>query len=882
MSSTKNFTCSADGLVTNGGSGDLGAGAGAHLPVGLYSGYVFRSLLKFNLDWSGVTSLTSATLYLRTSTQSHLAFGGSPKINVRRMTAGFSEGSYSCESGYSSSTLPRWSQQGGCVSAGQSVASITGSENTWVAIDITAIAQLWFGGTANYGLTLLSDNEGSTSNTTEFQSRSTSYAPYIHIVYETNTAPDSSTATAPSGALASTATTPTFTASGHDPDSGDTCSGYDLQVDTSSAFTGTRMWTVTASTTGLTGWALSRVYAGTALIAGTTYYWRVRFKDAASVYSPWSATKQFVLNRLPAVADADLPYGAVAHVADIWNLNDLVTALTPKPQFTFTPRDPDGDAITAYDIDIQQAGVSVSGSPLTVTGSWASGAAITHKWANGLTNGTQYTVRFRVKDTFGEYSAWSTAVPFRVWYSQAIYEWNVTTAASAFSVTTTGLVGHTQLLYRSATGAGGAGAGSWKTSLPTSCAYVNIMARTCSYGTAPSQPKVGTLKLSWNTTATLPSSWGYSVPGGTQNVTQDPSNRRYGVHALQMDLDAMGATAGNCYAFQDVVVSPDQDYVLSAWWKAEGVSNCSLSIRIYVGGATSVLLKTTTLSIAAVAALNGAGWQRMVLPISSDDLKGNTSVRVLLHAIRTTPTTGAVWWDGVMLNEGTVAPPWTPALIGLPVVLDEQGVVIDGTAGGLLNLFGSAGGARDLVQLGANGLLFGGDTQVYSSQAGRLFAALPGGGTIGIEAVAAAGSRAFVGAQIAGEAVVRSVLWGDASLQGLELGDGTNPRDTNLYRAAANLLKTDDVFQAASFTGKNPIPRVYSANTNWTVPAGGDLSFIEVIVVGGGGGGGGTPATSTGQAAAGGGGGGAGCARKLISASALSAPGTTYAVTSWR
>jgi hypothetical protein len=73
-----------------------------------------------------------------------------------------------------------------------------------------------------------------------------------------------------------------------------------------------------------------------------------------------------------------------------------------------------------------------------------------------------------------------------------------------------------------------------------------------------------------------------------------------------------------------------------------------------------------------------------------------------------------------MLAEGAVLPVWTPALVGTPVVLDANGAVIDGTAGAIFRLLGSGGGARDIVELGVSGLVFGGDTEVSAPALGSL------------------------------------------------------------------------------------------------------------------------------------------------------------------
>ncbi len=63
--------------------------------------------------------------------------------------------------------------------------------------------------------------------------------------------------------------------------------------------------------------------------------------------------------------------------------------------------------------------------------------------------------------------------------------------------------------------------------------------------------------------------------------------------------------------------------------------------------------------------------------------------------------------------------------------------------------------------------------------------------------VATSGQRANLAVRVDGDTSSRAVLFGDATLSGLELGPGNAARDVNLYRAAANVLKTDDKFLAA-------------------------------------------------------------------------------------
>lgn len=86
-------------------------------------------------------------------------------------------------------------------------------------------------------------------------------------------------------------TTPEFSAIFNDPNAGDNSNYYQIQVNTKSDFTGTKMWDsgkkgMTITKTGNRSPQIS--YAGTALtLNGSTYYWRIKFWDLAGKESPW-------------------------------------------------------------------------------------------------------------------------------------------------------------------------------------------------------------------------------------------------------------------------------------------------------------------------------------------------------------------------------------------------------------------------------------------------------------------------------------------------------------------------------------------------------------------------------------------------------------------
>lgn len=110
-------------------------------------------------------------------------------------------------------------------------------------------------------------------------------------------------------------------------------------------------------------------------------------------------------------------------------------------------------------------------------------------------------------------------------------------------------------------------------------------------------------------------------------------------------------------------------------------------------------------------------------------------------------------------------------------------------------------------------------------------------------------------------------------------GDGTASPDTNLYRSAANTLKTDDsLVVGGSFTPSTGYllkQRVYiTANGSFTKASYTGIRAVHVRLVGGGGGGGGAATTAAGQSSAGGGGGGGGYSEKLILVASLASSET--------
>ena len=212
MASTRNFPCSADTLVAQSGSSEMGAGKDDHLPIGLWGSYLFRSYLKFTPDWSGMTKIVSAQLHLRTSNQYHIGFGSSPRVIIDAVASSggnFVENSSvgSCNGGSWGTGSTNWGNQPAVTAADSVSPAITTTESAWVSLDLTEMVKYWApaaaGGGAgpNYGLRIRSYDETSQSRTTEFYSREQgTNDPYISVTYESNNAPATPTTTAPASA----------------------------------------------------------------------------------------------------------------------------------------------------------------------------------------------------------------------------------------------------------------------------------------------------------------------------------------------------------------------------------------------------------------------------------------------------------------------------------------------------------------------------------------------------------------------------------------------------------------------------------------------------------------------------------------------------------
>lgn len=211
---------------------------------------------------------------------------------------------------------------------------------------------------------------------------------------------------------AKTTLTPTFSAIFSDTDTPDTGNSYQIQVNTSSDFSGTSMWdsTKTAFSPAVSNNTRSSniTYNGSSFAAGTQYFWRIMFWDNNDLESTWSTTSNFITAGPPQNPSALLTEGRV----------NPVTIVAGYPNFSAFYTDPNGDSATYYEIEIN------SSPTFTGTVMWDTGKTATSITSNTrspdytydgvpLTNTNNiYYWRIRFWDSDDTVSDWSSTAQF--------------------------------------------------------------------------------------------------------------------------------------------------------------------------------------------------------------------------------------------------------------------------------------------------------------------------------------------------------------------------------------------------------------------------------------------------------------------------------------
>lgn len=378
-----------------------------HHPIGKWpAGFVTRSLLYFPISFSGMVSITSATLHLRvfdTAGVRHAGQGSSSaSLEIRRKTSSWPETSNHGENSWGTGRGLDWGDVTGGTDteSGKAVHTYSvGSHGDWTAKDITDIVTAWFNGNANHGIMLKNQNESSSSESKEFGSRHLSgYVPYIEIVYTTNTQPNAPDDLAPTGGeVRHTGSSVVLSGRRDDPDSGDYISQYRVQVWTNDGSLKLADDTVNPGGSPTT---FSRTING--LPTNETLKWRAMTADKEVDWGPWSGYQTFELNTIPNVPTLALLESPTTDVK----------TLTPTFKVTHNDADPGDTEAFKYQIQLQLAdgtavwdsGEVTLGTPVTTVSKLYDGTAL--QWA------TAYRWRARTQDEDGQWSSYSSYSTF--------------------------------------------------------------------------------------------------------------------------------------------------------------------------------------------------------------------------------------------------------------------------------------------------------------------------------------------------------------------------------------------------------------------------------------------------------------------------------------
>lgn len=298
---------------------------------------------------------------------------------------------------------------GGTVKWDTGIQGMTATTNGYRSPDFTyAGSSLGWSGVTYYWRIRFGDNHGAMSDWSATQ----------NFTMHSNSAPTVPTSLLTEGATNPTEVidlTPEFSAIFNDPNTGDTGVQYEIEVNTSSAFSGTVMWdsnltSMTATAIGARSPNIS--YAGTALsLNGATYYWRIRFVDNYGGLGAWSSTAQFTMNNLPYATDLTTE-----------TYIDPIKVYDITPEFRARFNDADSGATGIYfQINVNTAsnfsGITMWDSNKTSMTAVPAGSLIADKSYAGSAlslNGNIYYWRIKFWDENNSESAWSSTANFRM------------------------------------------------------------------------------------------------------------------------------------------------------------------------------------------------------------------------------------------------------------------------------------------------------------------------------------------------------------------------------------------------------------------------------------------------------------------------------------
>jgi hypothetical protein len=420
---TKIWAISKEQSVADFSGSDRGNGKDDHAPVGLWTGVVFRDLMKFANIWTGVYQITKAELWVKRTGQVHVAFGATPRVLVRRLTAAFTENGGG-ENSWSTSATTVFGGPS-TTATGEADSGVLGTgENAWSRWDITDIVEAWApatvlkrsgsagGAATNHGVKVFAYDEGSTARTTEFYSIRSSAAnrPYIKLTYSDNAPPNAPTITSPVGSstpevIGTASGTEDTTAFGFsDTDAGDTCASVQAQYydefatdDGAGAITGGTLLKDLTATPTASGTPNAYTVKVIGLTARTGYRKRLRVKDDKGAWGAWTN-----------LADG---YVKTAYAVGV-PLNPVMQTTPDSPHVFGTINSSDaGDYVTAWEGEFYRDNADGSTTTLWAPGDQSIGGSSTRSdityAGTALTVGDVVRWRHRHTNRDGVVGTWS-------------------------------------------------------------------------------------------------------------------------------------------------------------------------------------------------------------------------------------------------------------------------------------------------------------------------------------------------------------------------------------------------------------------------------------------------------------------------------------------
>ena len=733
---TRNLLISKDALVAS-YSGSKGAGQDDHLPVGVYGGATIRSLLQFTLNWTNVYSITKAELKIvQSSSHAHGSKTTDP-IYVRRNTSSWSEGTRGSDEAWWADNAVEWDNKPSTTTSGQASHTPTTTHSATRTIDITNIVKAWAptsipggGGASNYGITLLQQNESS-GNYTEFTSREGGTDAYILLTYVDTPPQTNPTATKVSPATnglakitnvaevvdaASFRAKPEFRFTYSDAE-GHACSRWVLRV-YSALSGGTLLYeydTGVLGTKPASGATITHVVPNALAGVGptwtpdenTSYWWTVQVYDAYTTPGDSGESSRTAWKVRYGHATFVENAGAGAH-----SLSDVIVPASPASN---TQRK------RLYRISSDGAGGSAS--------SWVEALGS----LPALDVSRPYVeVQIRLASDFAGInpSVDSYTLSYMTDTAAPPDKWAYSANAGLFSLDMD------NRRY---------GAKSLKGGDIPSTTRVYPKRGVSGDDDIPVTPNTEYVfscdvktdgRLSGESSIALVV---YRAGGFTEPITLEP-----GI--------VTGATAE---ADDDLITSTAHGLVedcairLIGYSGGDGSIDVGITYFVIADGLTADTFKVSeTLKGAAVditadyadieyrrapvnsewettgtydadgVALGPEGWVHLRVLFNSGD--GTERIRPAVVFVCDGAATATFWLDGAALTEGQVSPSWSQGTVSSSGVISSSGVQIDGQQGGIVRLHGSDDDSRAVVELGATGLVFGGDVEVSSPSPGVL------------------------------------------------------------------------------------------------------------------------------------------------------------------